>query len=54
MEKRVVTKRVDEKINESVFRWLGYVEKMENDRFAKRVYVEECAGTSSVGRPRKS
>ena len=51
MDKRVVTKRVDEKINEGVLQWFGYVERMENDRFAKRVYVEECAGTRSVGRP---
>ena len=26
---------------------------MENDRIAKTVYVGECAGSSSVGRPRK-
>ena len=26
---------------------------MENDRLAKRVYVRECAGSRSVGRPRK-
>ena len=24
---------------------------MENDRIAKRVYVGECAGSHSVGRP---
>ena len=26
---------------------------MERDRIAKRVYVGECAGSRSVGRPRK-
>ena len=26
---------------------------MENDGIAKRVYVGECAGSHSVGRPRK-
>ena len=26
---------------------------MENDRIAKRLYVGECAGSRSVGRPRK-
>ena len=26
---------------------------MENDRIAKRAYVGECAGSRSVGRPRK-
>ena len=29
------------------------MERKERDRIAKRVYVEECAGSHSVGRPRK-
>ena len=33
--------------------WYGHVERMERDRIAKRVYVGECADSSSVGRPRK-
>ena len=33
-----VTKGVDE----GVFRWFGYVEKMENDRIVNRVYVGVC------------
>ena len=28
-------------------------ERMERDRITKRVYVEECAGSCSVRRPRK-
>ena len=32
-----VTKGVDEKIDEGVLRWFGHVERMENDRIAKRV-----------------
>ena len=28
-------------------------ERIENDMFAKKVYVEECAGFRSVGRPQK-
>ena len=47
-----VTKGVDEKTDD-VLRWFGHVERMENDRIAKRVYVGECAGSRSVGRPRK-
>ena len=31
----------------------GHLERMENDRIAKRVYVGEFAGSRSVGRPRK-
>ena len=37
-----VTKGVDEKIDEGVLRWFGHVERMENDRIAKRVYVGVC------------
>ena len=48
-----VTKGADEKIDECVLRFFGYVEKMENDKFGKRVYVGEGAGSRSVGKPRK-
>ena len=48
-----VTKGVDERIDEGVLWWLGHVERIENDRTAKRVYVGERAGSRSVGRPRK-
>ena len=48
-----VMKRVYEKINEGVLRWFGHLERRENDRNAKRVYVIECAGNRSLGRPRK-
>ena len=42
-----------EKIDEGVLRWFRNVERMERDTIAKRVYVGECAGTRSGGRPRK-
>ena len=48
-----MTKGVNEKIDEGVLRWFGHVERMENNRKAKRVYVGECAGSRTVGRPRK-
>ena len=32
---------------------VGHVERMERDRIAKKVYVGECAGSRSVGRPQK-
>ena len=48
-----VTKNVDKRIDEDVFRWFVHVERMESDRFAKRVYVEEFAGSHLVGKPRK-
>ena len=34
-----VTKGMDERIDESVLRWLGHVERIENDRIARMVYV---------------
>ena len=43
----------DEGIDEGVLRWFGHVEMIERDRIAKRVYVGECGGSCSVGRPRK-
>ena len=48
-----MTKRVDERIDEGDLQWFCHVERMESDRIAKRVYVGECAGSRSVGRPRK-
>ena len=53
MDKCGVTKGVDEKIDEGVLRWFGHMERIENDRIAKRVYVGERAGSRSMGRPRE-
>ena len=46
-----VTNVIDERIKEGVFRCFCHVERME-DRIAKKVYVEVCAGNHTVGRPR--
>ena len=46
-------KGVDERIDEGVLWWFGHMERMERYRIAKRVYVGECAGSCSVGRPQK-
>ena len=40
-------------IEEDVLHWFSHVERMENDRIAKRLYVGEFAGSSSAGQPRK-
>ena len=45
-----VKKGLDERIDEGVLRCFGH---MESDKIAKRVYVGECPGNRSVGRPRK-
>ena len=47
-----VTKGVNKRSDE-VLRWFGHVERKENDRITKRVYVGECAGSRTVGRLRK-
>ena len=38
------------KVDEGVLQWFSLVERMENDRIAKRVYVGVCAGSHSVVR----
>ena len=38
----LVTKGVDERIDEGVLRWFAHVERVKNDRFAKRVYAGAC------------
>ena len=40
-------------IEESIPQWFGHVERMENDKIAKRVYVGKCTDSHSVGRPQK-
>ena len=46
-------KSLGERVDESVLQWFGLVERMEKDRITKRVYVGKCAGSHSVGMPRK-
>ena len=48
-----MTKEVDERSDKGVFGRFDHMERIANDRFAKMVYIEECAGNRSVGRPRK-
>ena len=40
---------VVKRINESVLYQFGYIERMENNRIAKRVYVRECMDSHLVG-----
>ena len=49
-----VMKGVQERIDESVFRLFGYIQRMGNDRIAKRVYVREYVGNGLVNRPKKA
>ena len=45
------------KMDQGIFRWVGHVERMGNERLVKSVYESEVTGvrkTGRVGRPRKS
>ena len=48
-----ITKGVDERIDEGVLRWFAHVDRVENERIAKKLNVGECAGSCLVGRQRK-
>ena len=48
-----MVKGVDERIDEGVLQWFSHVERMKKDRIIKSVYVGECDGSCSVGRPWK-
>ena len=40
-------------MDQSVLRWFGHVERMEDDRLAMNVYESEVQGLRCRGRPRK-
>ena len=42
-----------DRIDEGVLQWFGHIERMENDRNAKRMYVGEQVGSCSVDWPLK-
>ena len=44
---------VSQRIDQSVLRWFGHVEKMGDERMAKRVYESNVRGVRRRGRPRK-
>ena len=48
-----MVKGVHERSEEDVLHWFSHVERMENDRIAKRLYVGEFAGSISVGQSGK-
>ena len=48
-----MAKGVDERNEEDVLHWFSHVERIENDRIAKRFYIREFASSSSAGQPRK-
>ena len=48
----VVRKGVVERIDD-ILLWFGHVERMENDRIARRVHVGDCGSSNSVGKPWK-
>src|SRR5678816_2596871 len=49
-----VKKGVNERINESMLRWFGHVERMKDIRLVKRMYSGECVGNRPAGRPKRN
>ena len=45
-----LVKGMDKSIDVGVLQWFSLLERMEDDRIAKMVYVGECAGSHLVGR----
>ena len=48
-----VEKGINERINESVLRWFGHVERMDDSRMVKRMYKSESIGTRPRGRMKR-
>src|SRR5678816_1261878 len=48
-----VKKGVNERINESMLRWFGHMERMNDSRLVKRMYSGECVGSRPAGRPKR-
>ena len=44
-----VKKRLDERIDEGMLHWFSHVERMENDRIAKRVAIIHWVGRGRDG-----
>ena len=44
---------VSQRIDKGVLRWFGHVERMGDERMAKRVYESDVRGVRRRGRPRK-
>src|SRR5678815_3478358 len=44
---------VNERINKSMMRWFGHVERMDDSRSVKGMYSGECVGNRPDGRPKK-
>ena len=44
---------VSQRIDQGVLRWFGHVERMGDERMAKRVYESDVRGVRRRGRPRK-
>ena len=49
-----VEKGVKERISESILRWFGHLERMDESRLVKLVYRGECVGNKRCGRPKNN
>ena len=44
--------KLNEKVDQSVMRWYGHMERMMEERLVKRIYRAGVGGTRGRGRPR--
>ena len=42
-----------DRADQSMLKWFGHMERMENDRMTKRIYIAEVEGNRGRGRPRR-
>ena len=42
------------KVEKSMLRWFGHVERMSERRFTERIYMADVSGNAGRGRPRKT
>ena len=45
---------IEQKMDQSILRWFGHVERMGNERMVRRVYDSEVRGVRARGRPKKT
>jgi len=45
-------KRIISKFEQGILRWYGHVLRMDGDRLARRVFVDEMLGIRGRGRPK--
>ncbi|WP_435336460.1 hypothetical protein, partial [Klebsiella pneumoniae] len=48
-----VDKSLNQQVEESILRWYGHVERMDDERTVKKIYKSDIVGRRRRGRPRR-